>query len=162
MGIRHLVLLGCLCLLAACGFTLRGTASLPDTLQPLYLEAIDDDSDMQRELRRTLTNNDVQLSDTPAAMMYRLGIGQEQNDERAISVNVNARAGEYELSMTVPFQLRYGTELILGPERLTVTRVYLADPENAVAKNREAEQIQREMRQDLSQQILRRLQVLAL
>ena len=162
MAVRQILLLIGVCLLAGCGFGLRGTASLSPALQPLFVEGLEEDSDIQRELRRSLTNNAVLLSDAPAEGQYRLGIGREQRSERAISVDVNARAGEYELSMTVPFQLRLGAALVLGPERLTVTRVYLADPENAVAKNREAEQIQREMRQDLSQQILRRLQALPL
>ena len=162
MKIQHALLLLSLCAVSACGFSLRGTASLPAAMQPLYLEGLEDDSDILREVRRTLNNNDVQLSSAVVPMQYRLGIGREQRTERVVSVNVNARAGEYELSMTVPFQLRLGSELVMGPERLTVSRVYLADPENVVAKNREAEQIQKEMRQDLSQQIVRRLQALPL
>lgn len=145
-------------LLGSCGFTLRGTAELPAVLQTMQVESTDPNSDIVREISRTLRNNGVTLADT--ASTYRLGIGTEQNSERALSVNANARAGEYEMTLTVPFQLRRGTELVLGPETLGVERVYLADPENAVAKNEEAALIRTEMRREISQQVLRRLQAL--
>src|SRR5690606_6429525 len=92
------------------------------------------------------------------AGVYSLGLGQEQSSERVLSVNANARAGEYELTMQVPFQLRQDAAPIMGPETLALSRVYLADPENAVAKNEEAALIRDEMRLGLAFQILRRLQ----
>ena len=148
-------------LLTGCGFTLRGTVDLPDALQTLQLESPSPDSELVREVRRMLRNNEVTLVDDAPATAWSLGVGSEQASERVLSVNANARAGEYELTSSVAVQLRRGTE-ILGPETLTVSRVYLADPENAVAKNEEAELIRTEMRRELAQQILRRLQSLDL
>jgi LPS-assembly lipoprotein len=147
--------------LSGCGFTLRGSVDLPAALQTLQLESPSPDSEIVREVRRMLRNNDVTLTDTAAAGVYRLGIGAEATSERVLSVNANARAGEYELTMSVAAQLRRGTETI-GPENFSVSRVYLTDPENAVAKNEEAELIRTEMRRELAQQILRRLQSLEL
>lgn len=150
-----------LLLLGGCGFTLRGTVDLPAALQTMQLESPTPDSELVREVRRMLRNNDVTLTEEPVATTYRLGIGSEQSSERVLSVNANARAGEYELTSSVAVQLRRGTE-VLGPETLSVSRVYLTDPENAVAKNEEAELIRTEMRRELAQQILRRLQSLQL
>ncbi len=147
--------------MTGCGFTLRGSIELPVALQTMQLESPNPDSDIVREVRRMLRNNDVTLVEEATDATYRLGIGSEQTSERVLSVNANARAGEYELTMSAAFQLRRGTEL-LGPETLSVARVYLADPENAVAKNEEAELIRTEMRRELAQQVLRRLQSLQL
>jgi LPS-assembly lipoprotein len=149
-------------LLPGCGFALRGTAALPPELQTLYLESLDPGSDVLREMRRVLQNNQVTLLEAPETGSYRLGLGEEQNTERALSVNANARAGEYELTMSLPFQLRRGGTVLLGPETLLTSKVYLADPENAVAKNEEARQIRSEMRRELAQQIIRRLQAVTL
>ena len=147
--------------LGGCGFTLRGSVDLPPALQTMQLESPVPDSEIVREVRRMLRNNEVTLTDAPGATTYRLGIGGEQASERVLSVNANARAGEYELTTSVAVQLRRGTD-VLGTETLSVSRVYLADPENAVAKNEEAELIRDEMRRELAQQILRRLQSLQL
>ena len=148
-------------LLSGCGFALRGSADLPVALQTLQLESPNPDGEIVREVRRMLRNNDVTLTDAPTDATWRLGVGNEQVSERVLSVNANARAGEYEITMSVAAQLRRGAQTI-GPETLSVSRVYLADPESAVAKNEEAELIRTEMRRELAQQILRRLQSLTL
>ncbi|MGV3592433.1 MAG: LPS assembly lipoprotein LptE [Gammaproteobacteria bacterium] len=150
-----------LAVLGGCGFTLRGTVDLPPELHTLQIESPVPNSEIVREVSRVLRNNAVTLTDTATDDVWRLGIGGEQLRERVLSVNANARAGEYELTMDVAAQLRRGAETI-GPETLSVSRVYLADPENAVAKNEEAELIRSEMRRELAQQILRRLQSLDL
>jgi LPS-assembly lipoprotein len=148
-------------MLAGCGFTLRGSVALPPALQTLQLESPNPNGEIVREVRRMLRNNDVTLTEAGTDATWRLGIGTEEVRERVLSVNANARAGEYELTMDVAAQLRRGTETV-GPETFSVARVYLADPESAVAKNEEAELIRTEMRRELAQQILRRLQSLEL
>lgn len=164
MKYAHYSLAICLLLtLAACGFTLRGSADLPPQLQTLLLESNNGNSDIIREMRRALGASGVSVLDTPPDEgVYRLGLGQEQVQERVLSVNSNARAGEYELSMSVAFQLRNNSEFIIPQETLVIDRVYLADPENAVAKSEEAELIRTEMRRELVNQVLRRLQTVNL
>jgi LPS-assembly lipoprotein len=144
-------------LLAGCGFALRGSVDIP-RLEPLYVQNFEGGTPIQREMLRVLVNNKVALADELAPGGYSLDVGAENSSERAISVNANARAGEYEINMSVQFQLRRGSEVVLQPQVLTLSKVYLADPENAIAKNEEAEIIRTEMRRELSQLILRRLQ----
>jgi LPS-assembly lipoprotein len=150
-----------LTLLGGCGFTLRGSADLPEALRTLQVESPNPESEIVREVRRMLRNNDVTLTETPGTSTYRLGIGAEEVSERVLSVNAIARAGEYEITLTVAAQLRRGAQTI-GPETFTVSRSYLADPDTAVATNEEAELIRTELRRELAQQILRRLQSLEL
>lgn len=149
-----------LILLSACGFALRGSAQLPAALNTLQVLSVDANSELLREVTRALRNSGVSVVDT--ATDYRLGLGREADSERTLSVNSNARAGEYELELSVLFQLSGGGTTVLGPETLSTTRVYLSDPENAVAKSEEAELIRQEMRRELAQQILNRLQASAL
>lgn len=153
--------------LSGCGFTLRGSARLPDALRTMELAGMDETGELMQEVRRALRNSGVTLvesaSDAAAgAARYRLGIGRESSFENTLSVNSNARAGEYELEMSVLFQLSEGGTTVLGPETLSQSRVYLTDPENAVGKEEEAELIRGELRRDLAQQLLRRLQAVQL
>jgi LPS-assembly lipoprotein len=144
--------------ISSCGFALRGSIDLPADMRDLYLQAQDEGGDFTREMRRALANNGIGVVSSPEAHHYRLGIGLERSQERVLSMNANARAGEYELSMSVPFQLSNASNVLLGPEVVSTQKVYLTDPENAVAKAEESELIKREMRRELAQQILRRLQ----
>ena len=159
--LKHIAVVALLCLLSGCGFTLRGTAELSPSLQPLYVD-VTNTSAFSREMVRVLVDNKVSLAGEPAGASHRLDVGGETSGERPISVNATARAGEYELTMSVQFQLRRGAELVLQPQTISTSKVYLADPENAVAKNEEAELIRTEMRKELAQQILRRLQAVKL
>lgn len=156
-----------LCLLPAlwlggCGFALRGTGDLPDELRTLRLESREGGSEIVREVRRMLTASGVTLAEENAPDLYRLGIGREQIQERVLSVNANARAGEYELTLSVPFQLVREDRSPIPPETLTISRFYLADPNNAVAKQEEVELLREEMRRELANRILRRLQTVEL
>lgn len=154
------IALGSLLLLAGCGFALRGTTPLPPSLQTLELASARPDSDFEREARRALRNNGVTLVESGSR--YRLVLGAESASERTLSVNANARAGEYELSMRVDFHLSEAGSLVSGPHAMATSRVYLTDPENAVAKEEEAALIRNEMRRELAQQLLRQLQALEL
>lgn len=148
--------------LAGCGFTLRGTVALSPELQTLYLVSSAGESAILQELRRALLAGDISLLDTPREDVYRLELGEELSEERVLSVNSNARAGEYELSLSVPVQLSSGNTQLLGPEVLSIARVYLADPNSAVAKQEERELMEEEIRLELVSQILRRLQNLSI
>lgn len=159
--IKSFIIITPVFLLSACGFTLRGSAELPAQLQTLQLQAQDGNTEIVREMRRALVNSGVNVIDEIREGVYRLGLGREQSEERVLSINSNARAGEYELSLSVSFQLRTADDFFIGPEILTIEQVYLADPNNAVAKAEEAELIKEEMRQELVIQILRRLQTVS-
>lgn len=148
-------------LLTGCGFTLRGTAELPAALQPLHLENVDSATPLGRELLRVMNSNKVALAETAAPNGYTLALGGETANERALSVNANARAGEYEITLAAMWQLRRNGAAVMEAETLSLSKVYLADPENAIAKNEEAELIRTEMRRELAQQLLRRLQTFA-
>lgn len=146
------------CLMLGCGFTLRGSATLPPALQTLVLESPDGNPDILREMRRALVASNVTLADTPGAGIYRLVVRETDSTERVLSVNANARAGEYELQVSTTFMLRGAEGIVIGPETVTIERVYLADPNRAVAKQEERDLIEEEMRRELVNLILRRLQ----
>lgn len=154
------VLLLTSCLLSGCGFTLRGAADLSPDLQSLVLVSADGNSDISRELTRSLRASNVTLIDNADAGTdtYQLLVGNTRSSERVLSVNSNARAGEYELTVSVPIQLRRGGEVVMPTETLSIAKVYLADPNSAVAKAEERELMEGEMRRELVNQILRRLQ----
>lgn len=158
MKFQHLFLIICAMLASGCGFQLRGTADIPVALRTMAVSSTDGNSQLLVELRRSLAASDVTLLDAPSASGFTLVVGAESSNERVLSVNSNARAGEFELSVSVPFQLRNGSDIVMGPETLTIDKVYLADPNSAVAKAEEREQIEDEIRRELVVLILRRLQ----
>jgi outer membrane lipopolysaccharide assembly protein LptE/RlpB len=63
---RHIALIACLALLAACGFQLQGRQQMPASLATLQVEPVDRHSDFTVALRRALASSGVHLVDKAA------------------------------------------------------------------------------------------------
>lgn len=152
-----ITLLLCACL-SACGFTLRGTESqaLSSTIKQLELEYNSSSNELAQILRTRLSASGVEIIESSSS--YKLSLGNEQSLERVVSVNRNARAGEYELSLISSLQLENAGETVIALEIISLDQIYEADPSNAAAKTNEAELVLTELRQALAEQIIRRLQ----
>lgn len=160
--IRGIVIVALCTGLAACGYSLRGSDILTDNFATLGLELQQPNSDLARLVRRNfdiaavtvLSGADArQQSDTPV-----LTLGTEQFVSRPVSVTPQARAAQYELRLGVEIALTQADEFLLGPETLIVERSYFEDIENISGNREELEIITAEMRRDLVNQLMRRLQ----
>jgi LPS-assembly lipoprotein len=159
-GLQLIILLLATCLLSGCGFTLRGSeaASLPVQLQTLQLQFAGS-NELGQVFQRELLAAGVELSENST---FRLELGNEQSQERVVSVNQNIRAGEYELSMSSSFRLYEDGELLMDSGPVSSFQIYEADPLNAAAKTIETELVKDELRLDLVMQMMRSLQSLTL
>ena len=147
-------------LLTACGFQLRGTASgtgLPEGWRQLYLDTGNPNSEFSRDLQSRFSANGIEWVERSEAA-YILSVGPERFSQRNLSLNSQARAAEFELTMQAQFavrdkQGRYAIE----PADATVVTQMENDPRNVVGKAEEIRIIQSEMRAELSRQMLRRI-----
>lgn len=158
---KNILTIVMLMLLSSCGFTLRGydASLLSPELQQLQLSFNGSSNELAQTLRRRLISSGVDIVEHTSA--YKLTLGDEQSIERIISVNRNVRAGEYEITLTVSIQLDNDGDSVIAREIISVDQVYEADPNNAAAKTNEAELVLDELRQALTEQIMRRLQTLS-
>jgi len=129
---------------------------LSPKLQQMQLSVNSSSNELAQILRRRLISSQVNIIEDSSA--YKLTLGDEQSRERIISVNRNIRAGEYEITLTASFQLENNGDSIIAREIISVDQIYEADPNNAAAKTNEAELVLDELRQALTEQIMRRLQ----
>tara|TARA_B110000495_G_C22768232_1_gene449653 strand:- start:80 stop:565 length:486 start_codon:yes stop_codon:yes gene_type:complete len=158
MNIRILAITVTLLLLGACGFTLRGSEYevLSANIQQLELSYNRSSNEFAQILRRRLIASGVEIIENSSN--YKLILGNEQTLERVVSVNRNARAGEYELTLISSLQLVKNGEPVIALEIISLDQTYEADPTNAAAKTNETELVLNELRQVLAGQIMRRLQ----
>ena len=158
MNKRLLPIIITLLLLSACGFTLRGSEyqALNANIQQLELTYNSSSNELAQILRRRLIASGVEIIDNSSN--YKLTLGNEQNLERVVSVNRNARAGEYELTLISSLQLENNGEPVIASEIISLDQIYAADPTNAAAKTNESELVLNELRQALVEQIMSRLQ----
>ncbi|HDZ56707.1 MAG TPA: hypothetical protein ENI17_08325 [Pseudomonas xinjiangensis] len=149
------LLLGVTLFLSGCGFQLRGTGVDSIKLEQIRLSSNEINSPIYRQLRDTLEAEGVEVTDTAR---YHLQLLESRNERSALSYTGRASAAEIEIRQYLTFQIT-DTEgrVLIGPETLTTQRVYINDRDNIVGTGEEEDLLIREMRQDMTRQMLFRL-----
>lgn len=145
--------------LCACGFQLRGTGgtNLPESWKKMFLSTDNPNGELSRELQSTFSANDITWVDTDTAN-FILSVGGEQFRQRNLSINAQARASEFELTMSTVFSVTDAAgQQIIEASEATVVKQMENDPSNVVGKAEEVRLLKTEMRTELVQQILRRV-----
>ena len=156
---RWMCLSAILMCLAGCGFQLKGTdaASSSAKLEGMTLQLISSQprSELTREVSRALSATGLMLLEEGDAMLT-LVLQPEQFTQRNVSLTVQARATELELTLFADFTLNQQESDPIDA-RATVTRQMLNDPRDVVGKTEEIRLLRGEMRRDLADQIARRV-----
>ena len=154
---RFLLILAAALLLGACGFQLRGTGGGEAfALRELDLRAEDRYGDAARQLRTLLESSGVRVH--PGAP-YQLVLLEEEIGQRTASFTSGARSAEYELTAALDYQIRSRQHPLLE-NRLETQKVVAHDQNNLIGSEQERQLQLEEMRRDLLQQLVRRLQAL--
>jgi LPS-assembly lipoprotein len=156
---QTIFILALMCFLSACGFQLRGAggSELPESWRKMYLITNNPNSELSRELQSVFSASGVLWVDQEEAN-YLVKIGPEKFQQRNLSLNAQARAAEFELSLSSSFSVAdaNGTEAIEST-RATVIKQMENDPRNVVGKAEEVRLLRAEMRTELVHQISRRI-----
>ncbi|HBX56622.1 LPS assembly lipoprotein LptE [Pseudomonas sp. UBA2684] len=153
---RNLLIIGLATLLSACGFQLRGTGDVQFALKELDVSARNAYGETVKLVTQVLENNDVRVF--PGAP-YSLVLSNEQETQRTASYTSSARSAEYELTTTLDYEIRGAKNLLLTSNQLEVQNFYVQDGNNLIGSDQEAVQLRNEMRRDLVQQLVQRLQL---
>lgn len=154
---RNLLVIGLATLLGACGFQLRGTGDVDFALKELDVSARNAYGETVKQLSQVLASNGVRVY--PGAP-YQLVLSNEQETQRSASYTSSARSAEYELTTILDYEIRGAQDLLLMSNRLEVQNFYVQDGNNLTGSGQEAAQLRGEMRRDLVQQLVQRLQLL--
>ncbi|CAK17470.1 LPS assembly lipoprotein LptE [Pseudomonas entomophila] len=154
---RNLLVMGLAVLLSACGFQLRGTGTTELTIKELDLGARNAYGDTVKQLRTTLQNSGVKVySGAP----YKLVLTNEQETQRAATYTGGSRSAEYELTTVLNYTIQGQNDSVLLEDKLQVQKYYVYDGNNITGSGQEATQVRSEIRRDLVQGMMVRLQQL--
>ena len=156
MVFRQLLVILCLLGLSACGFQLRGNASLP--FESIYVEGGQDIAiDLQRAIRPTTTK----VTDNPKDAQAVLQVLSEAREKRILTLSSAGRVNEFRLLYRVNFKVidKAGLEL-LSPQQIELRRDITFNDSQTLAKESEETLLYRDMQADAVQQIFRRMSAL--
>ena len=141
-------------LLSACGFQLRGQATLP--FDTLFLQGV---TPMLVELKRNITaGTQTKVVDLAPGAEAILAISAESREKTILSLDTASRVREYQLRYKVGFYVQdiKGQSLIPNSE-IVLTRDISFNDAQIIAKEAEEALLYRDMQSDMVQQIVRRL-----
>ena len=154
---RNLLVMGMAVLLSACGFQLRGTGDTEMAIKELDVSARNAYGDTVTQLRQVLQNSGV---DVHAGAPYKLVLTNEQEDRRAASYTGGSRSAEYELTTTLSYTIAGLDNTRLLDDKVQVRKVYVHDGNNITGSEQDAVRTRNELRQELVQAMVVRLQLL--
>lgn len=141
--------------LSACGFQLRGTASLP--FETLYIPK--SNSGVALDLKRNIQSGTrTRVTEDEKAAQALLDLSGETKFRNILSLSGAGRVRELQLVLRVNLRVHDGKGGEFVPlTTLSITRDLTYNDTDVLAKEAEEAAIYREMQSDLVQQILRRL-----
>jgi LPS-assembly lipoprotein len=146
-------------MVAACGFQLRGQASLPDEMGATWLNVPDPTGAFARELELLLRGNGVEVLDGPAERAAELRIQRADITRRALTISGDARVREFELVFDLRFSLfAPDGERMLGPETLRLQRDFQFDEQEILGAATEEELLREDLRRSMAATLIRRLE----
>mgnify|MGYP001454971496 CR=1 FL=1 len=144
-------------LVTGCGFTLRGSQALPESLSEVYVMSPIAHAPLSRALKRRFDLHKVKEAATPEGeSTVVIQLAPESLERRLLSVFPTGQVAEYELIYGVRYQVLFPGK---GPVEafFEVERDYQDDPDQVLAKTRELELVLKEMRLEAADRIIRRL-----
>ena len=149
--------------IVGCGFKLRSDFGLPTGIQQLQLLAVQKNTPLHRILGKQLqgfnievldnTINISQIADQVDVIVY---LTSDQLERRLLSLFSTGQVAKYELVYTIKYQIQFPAQDAQEIE-FDVTREYQDDPDTVLAKSRELDLIQNEMRQEAANRIIRQI-----
>ncbi|WP_289030971.1 LPS assembly lipoprotein LptE [uncultured Paraglaciecola sp.] len=149
--------------LSSCGFKLRGDYNLPSEIKQLELTAEQKNTPLYRVLRKQLEGFDIEVFDNALKANIsnddidaRVYLKSDQLERRLLSLFSTGQVAEYELVYTIKYLIQLPDE---DPQviEFDITREYQDDPDAVLAKSRELDLIQKEMRQAAALRIISQL-----
>lgn len=142
--------------LAACGFQLRGSWTFP--FESIYVD-LPPHSEFGAQLRRTIAGTQAaMLADSAAGAQAVLSPAGEVRERKILSYNSAGRVREVQLRYRYSFRVHDAKGKNLMPmATIELTRDLTYDDSLTLAKEQEEELLWRDMLNDLTHQIMRRL-----
>lgn len=132
----------------------------PAEMQRTYIATDDRHSLFYRELRIELQEAGVNIVDSPVDATATLSITFDETDQRVLSVSARNVPTEYEVYYTIRYNIDNGSNRLLEPQTLTVTKDYTYDELLVLGKAHEEEFLRDACVDDLVRIVLKQISAL--
>mgnify|MGYP000043444415 CR=1 FL=1 len=144
--------------LNACGFQLRGIQALPSNLSSINFQCANEKTwDLCRHLSKEFQVHQITLSEQAEMILVISSVNKQQ---RSLSINTDASTAEYDLIHSVHYQLIHSaSQKQISSQRVEASQSYRHQASALIAKEREQDEIQTRLNQEIADIIFRQLSV---
>jgi len=154
---RNILLFIVLLNLHSCGFQLRESAKLPESMQETYIETNNNRSIFFHRLKKELAFKDIEIAKSRTDASAILKIYEDETGRRVLSVSARNIATEYEIFYRIVFGLEEYGKISITPRELVLTRSYTFNEELVLGKSHEEEMLSEALADDLVRMVLNQL-----
>jgi len=141
-----------------CGFHLRGSAVLPDSLKTMYIQGVNTQRGIGRDLKKGLERNGVVVLETYQDGSAILSVLDYLNERRVLSVDSSAKVNEYRLYGMLRFSVADSDgKTLLGSREVEAVRDFRFEQNQVLGKDEEETELRQQVDQQLVQSVLRML-----
>jgi LPS-assembly lipoprotein len=123
-----------------------------------YLDTSSPQSEFSGSLRSALRLRGSLVVDSREDADSVLLVSEDDTGQRVLSVSARNTPREYEIYYAVTIAVEAGSQQLMGPESLVVTRSYTYDETQVLGKSAEERVLRRSLADDLARQVLRRIE----
>lgn len=160
--IRPLFIILSSCLLAACGWHLKGSGGLPAELQQVHLDYRQGLTVLNPvvvdEIEARLIRRGAKVTRYPREGASHLVIQRPRNERQTQSVGSDGDEIEFEAITTVTFSLKVDGEDRIPEQTVVARRDYSFDTGQALSKQLEDRRIQEDMEKELADRVMLQLE----
>ncbi|MGH8283129.1 MAG: LPS assembly lipoprotein LptE [Gammaproteobacteria bacterium] len=127
-------------------------------MQRTYIASPGGNTELVRELRRSLVTPTTAVTDDATSATATLNILNAQRFQRVLSVSNTGQPLEYQVAYQVQFSLTTATRTLIAPQTLTLTRNYAYDVANTLGDTEQANVLYNALESNMAQLILFRLE----
>jgi LPS-assembly lipoprotein len=147
--------------LAGCGFHLRGNITISQNLARVRVTTSDPSGPLKANIEDTLRRSGATIEENPGDGVAEIKMTGVSSSTNVGSVGTNARVNEFVMVYHVDLEITDGKgKVVLPKQPIELNRRFTFDQTQAIGTGAEQEQIQREMVRDMTQAIVRKIDVL--
>lgn len=145
------------CWLAACGFHLRGAADI--AYSSIHIQG--NTLIINKGLAKLLKVNGIKVVDSAENAELLLDLMGEESEKRILSVGGQGKVNQFELYYRVHFRTKSADDAVWSQvQTVEARREYTYDDTQLLGKQAEENRLNRDMQNDVTHNIMRRLSVL--
>ncbi len=133
------VLLSAIFLLTACGYHMRGSIELPESLQKMYVQGAS--KELSEAIKQAFRSTSGELVKNAADAGMILSVIDEDYQRRTVAISSAGYSNEYELTYRLVFDLidKNGKELV-SAQRVEVSQAYFNQQSSTTVLGKENEE----------------------